>query len=94
MLDLPLQWKKPQMVFVNSMSDIFHEDAPAEFIHQVFSVMSHASWHVFQVLTKRSERLLELAPELPWESNIWMGVTIESLTIFTVLMRYGRHQQK
>ena len=78
MLGLPLKWKKPQMVFVNSMSDIFHEDAPVDFIQKVFHVMSQASWHVFQVLTKRAERLLELAPDLRWESNIWMGVTIES----------------
>lgn len=78
MLNLPLQWKKPQMIFVNSMSDIFHEDAPEEFVRKIFSVMSKARWHIFQVLTKRADRLLELAHDLTWESNIWMGVTIES----------------
>jgi protein gp37 len=78
MLDLPLKWKKPQMIFVNSMSDIFHEDAPREFIERIFDVMAKAHWHIFQVLTKRSERLLEISPNLRWESNIWMGVTVES----------------
>lgn len=78
MLDLPLHWKKPQMIFVNSMSDIFHEDAPTEFIKKIFDVMARAHWHIFQVLTKRSDRLLALADEFKWESNIWMGVTVES----------------
>jgi len=78
MLNLPLTWKKPQMIFVNSMSDIFHEDAPENFIKKIFSVMGKAHWHIFQLLTKRSERLLEFANDLKWESNIWMGVTVES----------------
>ena len=78
MLNLPLQWKKPQMIFVNSMSDIFHEDAPENFIKKIFGVMAKAHWHIFQVLTKRSDRLLEFADDLKWESNIWMGVTVES----------------
>jgi protein gp37 len=78
MLNVPLKWKKPQMIFVNSMSDIFHEDAPKDFIKNIFSVMAKAHWHIFQVLTKRSERLLEFADDLKWESNIWMGVTVES----------------
>ena len=78
MLNLPLTWKKPQMIFVNSMSDIFHEDAPADFIKSIFNVMAKARWHIFQVLTKRSERLLEFTNDLRWESNIWMGVTVES----------------
>lgn len=78
MLNVPLTWKKPQMIFVNSMSDIFHEDAPTEFIKSIFDVMSKAHWHIFQVLTKRSDRLLEIADDLKWESNIWMGVTVES----------------
>ena len=77
-LGLPLQWKRPAAVFVNSMSDLFHEEVPADFIRQVFGVMSRAFWHRFQVLTKRSERLLKLAPSLRWTSNIWMGVTVES----------------
>lgn len=77
-LGLPLKWKKPQMVFVNSMSDLFHEDVPLEFIVRVFDVMRRASQHRFQVLTKRSERLRELSPSLTWPSNVWMGVTVES----------------
>jgi len=78
MLELPLRWKKPQVIFVNSMSDLFHKDVPADYIHRVFDVMSRANWHRFQVLTKRSERLLSLSPTLPWGSNIWMGVSVES----------------
>jgi len=78
MLNVPLTWKKPQMIFVNSMSDIFHEDAPVDFIKSIFDVMAKAHWHIFQVLTKRSDRLLEIADDLKWESNIWMGVTVES----------------
>jgi protein gp37 len=79
MLNLPLTWKKPQMIFVNSMSDIFHEDAAEDFIRKIFSVMAKAHWHIFQVLTKRSDRLLEFADDLKWESNVWMGVTVESV---------------
>jgi len=78
MLELPLGWKKPQMIFVNSMSDLFHEDVPLEFIQKAFDVMHHASWHTFQVLTKRSRRLLELDHEIDWPRNIWMGVSVES----------------
>jgi protein gp37 len=78
MLELPLAWKKPQMIFVNSMSDLFHEDAPLEFIHRVSDVMRRASWHTFQVLTKRSQRLLELDPEMDWSANVWMGVSVEN----------------
>ncbi len=78
MLNTPLTWKKPQIVFVNSMSDIFHEGAPADFIKKIFGVMATAHWHIFQVLTKRSDRLLEFADDLKWESNIWMGVTVEA----------------
>lgn len=77
MLELPLQWRKPQTVFVNSMSDLFHEGVPFEYIRQVFEVMSRAHWHRFQVLTKRAERLAELAPRLPWPPNVWMGVSVE-----------------
>lgn len=75
---LPLTWKKPQRIFVNSMSDLFHKDIPEDFILKVFDVMRQASWHRFQVLTKRSDRLLELNPRLPWAENIWMGVTVEN----------------
>ena len=77
-LDLPLGWKRPQTVFVNSMSDLFHEDVPVDFIRRVFDVMRQADRHLFQVLTKRSARLAELAPLLPWPANVWMGVTVES----------------
>jgi protein gp37 len=77
-LGLPLTWKKPQMIFVNSMSDLFHEDVPVEFIIKVFDVMHTASWHTFQVLTKRSERLLELSASINWPRNVWMGVSAEN----------------
>lgn len=78
MLELPLRWKKPQTIFVNSMSDLFHEDVPIEYIQKVFSVMNRADWHRFQILTKRAERLDALSPLLIWTSNIWMGVSVES----------------
>ena len=78
MLDLPLKWKKPQMIFVNSMSDLFHEDVPTEFIYRIFDIMQQANWHTYQILTKRTERLQELSPQLTWNDNIWMGVTVES----------------
>jgi len=71
-------WKKPRMIFVNSMSDLFHENVPLAFIQRVFSTMERASWHTFQILTKRSARLAELAPDLHWPPNVWMGVSIES----------------
>ena len=77
-LDVPLRWRKPKTIFVNSMSDLFHEQIPFEFIARVFDTMSAAHWHTFQVLTKRHERLAELAPHLPWPSNVWLGVTIEN----------------
>jgi len=77
MLDLPLRWRQPQMVFVNSMSDLFHHKISDDFILRVFAVMEKAFWHTFQVLTKRSERMLELSPRLPWAENIWMGVSVE-----------------
>ena len=77
-INLPLGWRKPQMVFVNSMSDLFLEEIPVQFVHKIFEVMGQAYWHKFQVLTKRSEKLLELNGVLPWASNIWMGVTVEN----------------
>ncbi len=76
-LNKPLTWKKPMIIFVNSMSDLFHEQLPEWFIQKVFAVMNKADWHIFQVLTKRSKRLRELAPKLPWSKNIWVGVTVE-----------------
>jgi protein gp37 len=78
MLDVPLRWRKPQFIFVNSMSDLFHEDVPVDYIQQVFDVMRQAEWHTFQVLTKRSERLAELDAVLDWPENVWMGVSVES----------------
>jgi protein gp37 len=77
-LQLPLQWKKPQRIFVNSMSDLFHNDVPLDYILRVFETMSQAHWHQFQVLTKRSGRLLALSEKLEWPSNVWMGVSVES----------------
>ena len=77
-LELPLRWKKPQTIFVNSMSDLFHEDVPETFILSTFDVMRRASWHRFQVLSKRSERIAEISPRLPWANNIWMGVSVEN----------------
>ena len=78
MLELPLRWKKPQMVFVNSMSDLFHKDVSLSYVKKVFDVMRRAHWHSFQVLTKRAERLAELDPKLTWAPNIWMGVSVET----------------
>jgi len=77
-LELPLRWKKPQRIFVNSMSDLFHDQIPLSYLKRVFQVMTDAHWHVFQVLTKRSERLEETAQSLSWPPNVWMGVTIEN----------------
>jgi len=77
-LDQPLRWKRPRMIFVNSMSDLFHENIPDDFIADVFAVMQQAHHHVFQILTKRHERLADLADSLPWPANVWMGVSIEN----------------
>jgi len=77
MLNLPIKWKKSRMIFVNSMSDLFHEEVHLDFIQSVFKVMNDCPQHIFQVLTKRSERIVELNQFLSWTNNIWMGVTIE-----------------
>jgi protein gp37 len=77
-LTLPLRWRDPRRIFVNSMSDLFHEAVPEEFIRSTFEVMAQARWHIFQVLTKRSRRLAELASRLPWPPNVWQGVSVES----------------
>jgi len=74
----PYSWKKPKVVFVNSMSDLFHEDVPFEFIQEVFAVMNNNPKHIFQVLTKRADILEQYSPILNWTENIWMGVTVES----------------
>lgn len=94
MLEHPKTWRKPRRIFVNSMSDLFHEDIPASYIERVFKVMGEAEWHQYQVLTKRSERLLRLAPSLKWQPQIWMGVSIESekyLSRIDDLRRTGAH---
>jgi protein gp37 len=78
LFEAPLSWKKPSTIFVNSMSDLFHEDIPEETILKLFQVMRQASHHTFQILTKRAERLAQLANRIPWSRNIWIGVTVES----------------
>lgn len=78
MLERPLQWKKPRLIFVNSMSDLFHEDVSIEFIQKIFNVMRRAYWHNFQILTKRSKRMLDLSIDIDWPVNVWMGVSVES----------------
>ena len=77
-LNLPLTWQKPQRIFVNSMSDLFHEDIPDSFIYDVFKVMCNADWHQYQILTKRSARMMELSKKLPTKEHIWLGVTVEN----------------
>ena len=77
-LEYPLRWKKPQNIFVNSMSDLFLDTIPISFIEDVFTVMNQADWHRFQVLTKRSQRLLDLNDRFRWTDNIWMGVSVEN----------------
>jgi protein gp37 len=77
-LEQPLHWRRPRLIFVNSMSDLFHERVPLSFVRQVFDVMAEADRHVFQILTKRHERLVQLAPSLGWPPNVWMGVSIEN----------------
>ena len=75
---LPLRWRQPRTIFVNSMSDLFHDDIPESFIASVFQTMVAAHWHIFQILTKRANRLAELGTRLPWPINVWMGVSVES----------------
>lgn len=77
-LETPLRWKRPQVIFVNSMSDLFHDDVPDSYILEVFDVMNRANQHQYQVLTKRPERLLKLDAKLKWAPNIWMGVSVET----------------
>jgi protein gp37 len=77
LLDLPRKWKQPRVIFVNSMSDLFHEQIPLGFIQDVFETMANCPQHTFQILTKRSQRLAEVAEQLRWSSNIWMGVSVE-----------------
>jgi len=78
LIELPLYWRKPLTIFVDSMSDLFHEEVPDEFILRVFDTMRRAKWHRFQILTKRSKRLLDLSPYLQWMPHIWVGVSVEN----------------
>jgi protein gp37 len=77
-LDLPLLWKKPRRIFVNSMSDLFHKDVPDAFVLSIFDTMLQADWHTYQILTKRPQRLARLGQSLPWPSHIWIGVSVET----------------
>lgn len=77
-LSRPLQWKTPRTIFVNSMSDLFHASVPSTFIQEVFAAMNAADWHIYQVLTKRTQRLRKMAPILPWHPSVWMGATVET----------------
>ena len=79
LIETPLFWKKPRVIFVNSMSDLFHDKVPQSFIEDVFETMGRAKWHTFQVLTKRSSRLYKMAPKLTWHRNIWIGVSVENM---------------
>jgi protein gp37 len=81
LLELPLHWKKPRRIFVNSMSDLFHKDVPDEFIQRVFQTMNRATQHIFQVLTKRPERARHLSADLKWTSNIWIGTSVEDMRV-------------
>ena len=78
LIERPLEWKKPSTIFVNSMSDLFHDDVPDDFIISVFETMNNADWHQFQVLTKRPNRLVDLNKKINWTNNIWMGTSIET----------------
>jgi len=81
LIDKPLEWKEPRLIFVNSMSDMFHEELPIAFIQRVFDTMVRCPQHTFQILTKRGKRLVELAPHLPWPRNVWMGVSVENESV-------------
>jgi len=81
LLDVPRRWRQARIVFVNSMSDLFHDDIPFPYIQRVFATMQDCPHHTFQVLTKRSERLAQLAPQLPWPNNVWMGVSVEDARV-------------
>ena len=81
LLDVPYGWRQPRVVFVNSMSDLFHDDISLAYIQRVFTTMRDCPHHTFQVLTKRSERLADLAPQLPWSGNVWMGVSVEDARV-------------
>ena len=82
-VDLPRSWRSGRMIFVNSMSDLFHRDVPLEFIERVFQTMRECPQHVFQILTKRSERLQKLATQIDWPSNVWIGVSVENAAVLS-----------
>src|SRR5437660_10469317 len=82
-VDLPKSWRIPRMIFVNSMSDLFHPDVPLEFVQRVFETMRVCSHHTFQILTKRSERVATLAPQIDWPQNVWMGVSVEDSRVLS-----------
>jgi protein gp37 len=82
-VDLPKSWRSPRVIFVNSMSDLFHPDVPLNFIRRVFDSMTQCTHHTFQILTKRSDRLLELSRELEWPPNVWMGVSVEDSRVLS-----------
>lgn len=82
LVTLPLRWKKPRRIFVNSMSDMFHADVPESFLASCFDTMQQAHWHTFQILTKRPERAAEMAGRLPWPPNVWMGTSVESAVYY------------
>lgn len=93
-LETPLRWKKPQTIFVNSMSDLFHDKVPTDYILAVFDIMNRANWHRYQILTKRPERLLELNKYINWQPHIWMGVSVESSEYkyrIDILRKTGAH---
>ena len=96
MLELPLRWKTPQTIFVNSMSDLFHDAVPLEYIQRVFDVMRHAHWHRFQMLTKRAGRLNQIDRDLDWPPNVWMGVSVENADYYQRIhdLRHTRAQVK
>ena len=83
LIQLPKHWRDPRVIFVNSMSDLFHEQVPAEFIRRLFSTMRACPQHTFQILTKRSTRLRRLASQLDWPANVWMGVSVEDARVFS-----------
>jgi len=86
LLDLPLRWRTPRRVFVNSMSDLFHPEVPTWFIQQVFATIAEASWHTFQVLTKRPERVVALARDLTWPKNLWLGTSVENRDVLSRIL--------
>lgn len=83
LIDLPRRWREPRLIFVNSMSDLFHEQVPLQFIQRVFATMRACTQHTFQILTKRSGRLKLLAPEIDWPANVWMGVSVEDSRVLS-----------